>query len=176
MAPDLIADNTYSLKNLPGHGRIDILFRCILASTRPLNGYHPIYVYMKGGEKQGWIEYQEITDREDEISLAHKISENWDDYFTLGSIDKLLLDISPSAIYHLAESGEMISNKKMSDDDLVILGAQRDLTEDDLNNLNNYSISKHVSLTEISLGDEAMLASQTIIFLRQLQMISNSSQ
>ena len=171
-----IGDNNYSLKNLPGHGRIDILFRCILASTRSLNGSHQIFTYLKAGEKQGWLEYHESTDKEDEISLAHKISESWDDYFTPGSLDELLPLIYPSSIFYLTESGQKIGNERMDDEDLVILGAQRDLAEGDLSSIQNYVSSNQISYTDISLGDEAMLASQTITFLRQIQMNSNSPQ
>ena len=58
----------------------------------------------------------------------------------------------------------------------MILGAQRDLTEDDHSSIENFVKNQQLPYTDISLGDEAMLASQAIIFLRQLQMISNSPQ
>ena len=131
---------------------------------------------MKAGDIQGWLEYHESTAKEDEISLAHRISENWDDYFTTGSLDQLLQLISPSSILYLTESGKRISDLRIENDALVILGAQRDLTEDDHSSIENFVKNQQLPHTDISLGDEAMLASQAIIFLRQIQLISNSSQ
>jgi tRNA pseudouridine-54 N-methylase len=157
------ANPQYNLKDLPGHGRIDVIFRCILAATRELTNDpgHPIYIYLKGSEPQGYlhIDFNFVSSDDDEISIAAKIQDNWDQLFTLSSLEALLSEIDFDALYLLSEDGELLTDIKIRDQDLILLGAQNDLVEADLEIFNQ--------LTRISLTQKSLLASQAITFLRQ---------
>ena len=50
-------NSNYTLNNLTGHGRFDIICRSILASTRELQSDKgsSIFCYLKGGEEKGWL-------------------------------------------------------------------------------------------------------------------------
>ncbi|MCY3410998.1 MAG: hypothetical protein INQ03_05100 [Candidatus Heimdallarchaeota archaeon] len=160
-----IGSPEFSLKDLPGHGRFDIIPRCILAASRPLAtqiGY-PIAVFLKGGE-YGWIEWNNFdTLNEDEVSLAAIIQQTWDKIFHQGSLSELLDSIEFKRIILLNEQGDNLSEIMPDEDDLLILGAQQDLKDEDISLLES-----HPYVVRLSLGDESMLASQAIVYLRQL--------
>ena len=161
----------FSLKDLTGHGRFDILPRCILAATRGLvtRPADEIFLFLKQ-EDQGWINWagQFSTEEEDEISIAAIIKENWTNLFTQGSLEDLINNISPDSIFLLSEEGEKVEPNKIVENSLLILGAQKDLTLEDLEVIKQY-LSTYSS---ISLGEEIMLASHAITYLRQLLLIS----
>ncbi|OLS24777.1 MAG: tRNA (pseudouridine(54)-N(1))-methyltransferase [Candidatus Heimdallarchaeota archaeon LC_2] len=158
----------YSLKDLTGHGRIDIIMRCVLASCRPIskikNEKNTIYCYLKGSmnpKDWGWIKWDEEIIDEDEISIAGIIKEKWDDVFTIGSLNQLIESINTDNLIYLHEEGQDFKNmkNKISHNSLIILGAQSDLIKSDL-----LEISQSV---KVKLSIESMLASQVITFIRQ---------
>ncbi len=157
----------FNLKDLPGHGRIDIIARCILAATRPILNQNctVIHCFLKGGAKTGWLTWysSDQTKKEDEISIASRIQDQWDERFTKGSLEELLEDIEYSEIVLLDENGSMISEiKDELSTCLFVLGAQQDISEEDKMCL---EIKYH-----LSLGTDPMLASHAIIYLRQLYL------
>ena len=164
----------YSLKDLTGHGRIDVVMRCILAACRSVSKVNHeknvIYCYLKGSinpQDWGWIKWeQEILD-EDEISIASIIKERWNEIFTNRSFSELIETIDFDQIIHLQEEGDnllTISNT-ISEKNLIILGAQADLDDSDL--------SKISQALKIKLSNASMLASHAIILYRQ-KIISRS--
>ncbi len=157
------ANPNYNLKDLTGNGRFDIVPRCILAAGRRLldNEGDEIIVYMKDGGWIHWLSDLDLID-EDEISVAHHIKENWNDLFIEGDLSELLERIEFNGIVLLSEDGERYNDNTDMNDKLIILGAQRDLTDEDIQAIEKYQVSK------LSLGESSMLASHTIIFLRQL--------
>lgn len=164
----------YSLKDLTGHGRFDILPRCILAASRKLatRQSDDIYLFLKEGN-QGWIRWdnQIKTEDEDEISIAARIQENWQEMFSEGTLMDLINKISPQSIFLLDELGVTMQPDKIEDNSLIVLGAQKDLTPDDLEVLQQFS----TNYSSLSLGDESMLASHAIIYIRQLLMLGKST-
>lgn len=161
------ANPNYSLKDLTGHGRFDILPRCILAAKRKLmhSMGDAIYIYLAQGP--GWLTIPDSINfqEEDEISLAAIIQKEWDTFYSSGTFDELVKELLPEKVYLLTEAGIPFSGREELDNAVIVLGAQQDLTNDELHILENYN------LNEISLGEESMLASQAITFIRQLYMI-----
>ncbi|MHA2502068.1 MAG: hypothetical protein ACXAE3_04305 [Candidatus Kariarchaeaceae archaeon] len=155
------AHSAYSLKDLEGHGRIDIIFRTILAATRQLasDQGHTIYCHLKGSEPQGWMKlhYNDVDESHDEVSLAAHIKNNWGEYFTEGTLAQLVADL-PRPFALLSEGGASFQKLEGT----VILGAQQDLTPDDLRAISPDSI--------ISLGERSLLASHAIIYTRQMSL------
>jgi len=154
------ANSGYSLKNLEGHGRIDIIFRSILAATRPLNKDQgrEIYCFLKGSRPHGWLKVlpSYISEGDDEISLAAKVQRDWQDLFTIGTL-KDLLNLVERPFQMLHESGGTFD----AGEGTILLGAQADLSEEDLE---IFRVDKI-----ISLGPRSLLASHAIIYTRQLK-------
>jgi len=155
------ANNRYNLKNLTGHGRFDVVVRCILAATRQLTSDpgEVIYAYLKGSEPWGWLEIQPqfVKEDDDEISLAAKIQERWDDIFTEGILSELV-NLLEEPFLLLSENGEVIESFSGT----IVLGAQNDLVDADLD---------LIPITQkISLGKRSLLASHAIIYSRQLNI------
>lgn len=156
----------FRLRDLPGHGRIDIVMRCILAARRPLPASEPaqIYCFLKGGDSKGWINWGDESDLvgEDEVSIAAKIRGNWNKYFTTGTLDELLAQFGSREVILLTEDGNDRKQLNILDyqNGIIVVGAQNEPSEDDIDIL-----TPHFTL---SLGKEAMLASQAITLFRQL--------
>lgn len=163
-------NKNFSLKDLPGHGRIDVIFRVILAALRPItantiNTAH-IFTYMKGAEPHGWLhltadEFDFLA--EDEISLAAKLQKKWHHYWTEGSqaamytaLQRLVTE--PKWIELHAE-GESLKQWQCADPEklVILLGAQRDMTDEDTAGIMTY---------KLSLGETMYLASQAITIIR----------
>ncbi len=166
-------NSNFSLKDLTGHGRIDIIMRCILAACRPISKFdtetNTIYCYLKGSDNPqewGWLKWDNKIVNEDEISIAAIIKDRWSDLFTLGSLKELVLSLKSEHIFYLHENGldlmEVVND--ISNNSLIILGAQSDLAESDL-----FEISQ---LIQVKLSNESMLASQVITIYRQKMMLS----
>ena len=154
-----LASPQYNLKDLTGHGRIDVVMRCILAATRTLASDQgsKIYCLLKGSQPHGWltIDPEMINEDDDEISLAAKLQTVWQECFTVGELEDLLA-LLPAPFILLSEDGDRVTKF----DGTIILGAQNDLTEEDLAKIPVSSI--------ISLGSRSLLASHAIIYTRQL--------
>ncbi|MHA2027839.1 MAG: hypothetical protein ACW99A_10285 [Candidatus Kariarchaeaceae archaeon] len=156
----------FKLNDLTGHGRFDVLVRCILAACRPLleNITNSIYCYMKGSdnyEDWGWIHWDEVISNDDEVSLAAKLKGNWDNIFQKGTLADLLSLINCSKLIYLHEEGQDIDQTDtVNDRTLIILGAQSDLSIKDLSIISNYSA--------IKISEYPMLASQAIVYFRQI--------
>lgn len=163
-----IPNPNFSLKNLTGHGRFDIICRAILAASRSLfdHSMEEIICFLKGAEpqQQGWLIWQKNTDDMNEITLAHELKINWDRYFTLGSLKDLGHLLKEFEFWQLSESGlnyhQILTTKSNLDDKIIVLGAQQDLTEEDLTIINPQKILK--------LGEQALLASHAVTLFRQL--------
>lgn len=157
----------FRLNDLTGHGRIDVVIRCILAACRPMpdNEINSIYCYLKGSgdqEEHGWLTWDKRIDNHDEVSLAAYIQNNWDQLFTKGDLKELIQQINFQKISYLHEEGDLFQNFiELDSDDLLVLGAQSDLTSEDIDCL--------VIDSKIKLADESMLASQVIVLFRQLK-------
>lgn len=155
----------FRLNDLTGHGRIDVIVRCILAACRPMFGNKPnvIYCYLKGSDDQkqwGWITWEGSIENHDETSFAGVIKEKWGDIFQIGTLGDLLQEINCSDYIYLHEDGIVIDElNKFDDENLIILGAQKDLTHDDLKTLPSYY--------QLNLSDHSILASQAIVLYRQ---------
>jgi tRNA pseudouridine-54 N-methylase len=168
-----IPKKDFRLRDLPGHGRIDIIFRCILAARRslPSSEAAEIYCFLKGGESTGWISWKSDTDldKDDEVSLAGKIRRNWNKYFFVGTLDELLTQLDYKRIILLAEDGIDIAQKNICDfqDDIIVIGAQNEPSAYDIGILNPHF--------RISLGQEIMLASHAITLYRQLSAIAENT-
>lgn len=168
-----IPNPNYSLKDLTGHGRIDVIMRCILASCRLIskveNERNKIYCYLKGSvskKTRGWITWDQEIFNEDEISIAAIIKNKWFEIFTPGPLEALLRGIAISNIIYLHEDGEPFYNitNHISKDSLVVLGAQSDLNDEDHTRI-------PIDL-KVKISDESMLASQAITFFRQRLLVS----
>lgn len=157
------ANPKYNLKDLPGHGRIDVVFRCILAATRELatDIGHSVYVFLKGSEPHGSLRINPdfVSDDDDEISIAAKIQNNWAQLFSESSLEDLIHSLDCGTTYLLSERGRPLSDMVVDSSDLIVLGAQNDLVDTDLAVFDNP--------TEVSLTHKSLLASQAIIYLRQ---------
>ena len=165
-----IGTKTFQLNNLTANGRLDVIMRCILASQRRLSGGDPqtntIYCFLKGGETEGWIEWNSIIDSDDEISIASKIKVSWDEVFHIGNICNLMDKIDHKSTILLSETGNSYEQLVPIDTNpLFVLGAQNDLTSEDLEIIS----PDHL----LSLSDQPMLASHAIIKLRQILTIKN---
>lgn len=166
------ASPEYNLKDLPGHGRFDIIARVILAATRPImeEKESSIYCFLKGGNNQGWITWQGSREMmyEDEVSIAAKIQQNWENCFINGSLDELFNELGSQKTLILAEGGINIKkiNLQKYKNYLIVLGAQNDLIDEDLQLVQ--------PIISLSLGKQAMLASHAIILYRQYVAISNN--
>ncbi len=163
-----------NMKSLTELGRFDILLRSILAATRFIHStdtsVDEIYCYIKG-DGNGWFNWDKNTNNEDEVSLAHNLEKNWEKVFNKTSLAELLGSISSPSICFLDEDGVNINKNSVIEeikDSLVVLGAQSDLADDDRKQLIEYIRSSNSISHSISLGSDSMLASQSIIFLRQL--------
>ena len=88
------ANNSYSLKDLEGHGRIDVVFRCILAAGQQLvdDEGHLIYCFLKGTTPHGWLKIPPhyIDEQDDEVSLAAKVKEDWTQLFFQGELTSMV--------------------------------------------------------------------------------------
>ena len=164
----------FSLKDTPGHGRIDVVVRCILAATRKVTQNSPIndseiYAYLKGSEPTGWLHVSSGVDLGDESSAAAYIKDNWDNYWTEGGLGNLLQRFSEESIFiELTEDGSSISTFLEFVDPadiprmVLILGAQRDLTDEDKRDLQSHIPVVH----RVSLSSKSLLASQAITLFR----------
>jgi tRNA pseudouridine-54 N-methylase len=156
----------FRLNDLTGHGRIDVVMRCILAACRPMpdNEINSIYCYLKGSEDQeehGWLTWDKTIDNHDEVSLAAHIQDKWKELFNHGNLTELIQQINCRKIIHLHEDGELIvSSNELDPEVLLVLGAQSDLMSEDIDLLNIDS--------KIRLASDSMLASQVIVLVRQL--------
>lgn len=162
----------FSLKDLTGHGRIDIIMRCILAACRKISNFNEekniIYCYLKGStniKTRGWITWNQEISNEDEISIAAKIKNNWAELFTLGPLRSILWKLNHPQLIYLHEEGESYENiaNQISENCLIIIGAQADLINDDLKQL-------PIDM-KLKLSNESMLASQVITLYRQKMLI-----
>ncbi|MFV2016465.1 MAG: hypothetical protein ACC656_13625, partial [Candidatus Heimdallarchaeota archaeon] len=77
-----IPNPNFRLNDLTGHGRIDVVMRCILAACRPLpkDNSSSIYCYLKGSDnhnEHGWLTWEKRIDNHDEVSLAAVVHDNW---------------------------------------------------------------------------------------------------
>ena len=165
-----IGTNTFQLNNLTANGRLDVIMRCILAAQRRLSVVethtNTIYCFLKGGDREGWIEWNSIVDTDDEISIASKIKECWNEVFYIGNIGKLMDKIDHKTTILLSETGNNYEQLvPMGANPLFVLGAQNDLTSEDLEIIS----PDH----QLSLSDQPMLASHAIIKLRQILTIKN---
>ena len=163
-----------NMKSLTELGRFDILLRSILAATRLIHStdetVDTIYCYIKG-DGIGWFGWDKISQNEDEVTLAYEIEKNWQEIFKQTSLLELLESISPTSFCYLREDGVNVNDNSVIDEvkgSLVVLGAQSDLTDDDKDQFNEYIESNNSKSFSISLGSESMLASQSIIYLRQI--------
>jgi tRNA pseudouridine-54 N-methylase len=160
-----IPNPNFRLNDLTAHGRIDVLIRCILAACRPLihNKTNTIYCYLKGSDEPtewGWISWDTSIENHDEPSFAATIQKKWNDIFKIGSLEECLQDARCTSYIYLHEDGTDIDEYKIVDkQNLVVLGAQSDLNDDDLEIIKDH--------TKIKLSESSMLASQAIIFMRQ---------
>lgn len=152
------ANPNYNLKDLPGHGRYDVVIRCILSAGRQLlsDQGEKIFCYLKGSEPHGWltIDSDYVRADDDEISLAARIKEDWGRLFTIGILDDLVDQLDRPLIL-LAEDGDSLQ----STNGTIVLGAQRDLTDEDQSKLK-------IDQT-MTLGSRSLLASQAIVYYRQ---------
>lgn len=161
-----IPTKDFRLRDLPGHGRIDIMMRCILAARRPLPSAEParIFCFLKGGDPTGWISWENESDLvdEDEVSIAGKIRGNWDKYFTAGTLNELLALFGSRKVITLTTNGIDVSKIDISQyqDSIVVFGAQIAPSKEDKDILNPH--------LQISLGRQALLASHAITLYRQL--------
>lgn len=162
----------FRLNDLPGHGRFDVICRVILSGITKLqdNGETKVTCFLKGSEPFGWltVSSSNFTENHDEISLAAELQRNWTEYWHEGSLADLFSQTCESSeltMFELSEhgtsidglnSGGSINSAKM----IVLLGAQRDLTDED-----NVIVKKY-PFQQISLGDEPLLASQAISIFR----------
>ncbi len=165
-----IPNPKFSLKDLPGHGRFDIIPRCILSANRELLGTRDdIYCFLKGKNPNGWI-YIKSSDDDDEISLASKIKNEWNNIFHIGNLSDLLEEIGIiNKIILLSETGDDFQAN--TPNDLVVLGAQKDITEEDIQIINKFSEKYSIPVVKINLGNESLLASQSITVFRQLSIV-----
>ena len=154
-------NSNYTLNNLTGHGRFDIICRSILASTRELQSDKgsSIFCYLKGGEEKGWLKIDPsfVEEIDDEISIAAKIKNNWSKIATKGNLINLFGQL-PKPITLLSEYGA----PPTSFTGTIVLGAQNDLSRND-------KITLEIE-NEISLGSKSLLASHAIIYVRQLNL------
>ena len=164
----------FPLNDTAGHGRFDVVIRCILAAVRELTpdsllNSSEIFTFLKGGEVQGWLHFNSGQDLGDEASAAVIIKNNWQQYWHDGSLSDLLTHFPDDSIWiELAEDGSSLDtffgfcDKDDLDKMVVILGAQQDLTEED-----KHALSKKItSIFRVSLGDVSLLASQAISMFR----------
>ncbi|MCE7735861.1 MAG: hypothetical protein GPJ54_13350 [Candidatus Heimdallarchaeota archaeon] len=155
----------FRLNDLTGHGRIDVVMRCILAACRPMpnNETNTIYCYLKGSddpEQWGWTTWEESIENHDETSFAAVVKEKWDDLFQIGTIEDLLEEIDCLDYIYLHEDGIIIEEfNKFNDENLIILGAQKDLSDEDLKVFPSYN--------QLNLSNYSILASQAIVLYRQ---------
>ena len=162
-----IPNPNFRLNDLTGHGRIDVVMRCILAACRllPKDNSSSIYCYLKGSDnhiEHGWLTWEKRIDNHDEVSLAAVIHDNWSELFTQGKLINLIRLTNCQKIIYLHEEGEVYDSLHGLDDEtLIVLGAQSDLTSEDLKCLDISS--------NIKLSDKPMLASQVIALFRQLR-------
>jgi tRNA pseudouridine-54 N-methylase len=162
-----------NMKSLTELGRFDILLRSILATTRFIHSTDEtadtIYCYIKG-KGLGWFRWDKISQNEDEVTLAYDVEKNWEKIFNQTTLLELLETISPASICYLQEDGIDINNADLNKikGSLVVLGAQNDLVDDDQDQLDEFISANNVKSYSISLGSESMLASQSIIYLRQI--------
>lgn len=165
-----IPNPNYSLKDLEGHGRFDIICRCILSATRrsAITSSDSIVCFLKGGDgPAGWITWNNNSDGLNEISIAHQLAEKWDQIFTRGKLQDLLAMYPEAERVLLDERGisfEEISFKLDNSSVMIILGAQQDLTSDDLEIC--------APMEKIKLGNESLLASHAITLIRELTAIN----
>ena len=154
-----IPNSNYNLKDLTSHGRIDVVFRCILAATRQIatDPGHDIYCFLKGSTPHGWLTIHSdfVHEEDDEISLAARIQDHWSEVFTTGTLDQLIPQLDHPFVF-LTETGTQTREFKGT----IVLGAQNDLITEDLSGL-------PIGL-EVSLGNRSLLASHAIIYSRQL--------
>ncbi|MDH5646188.1 MAG: hypothetical protein OEZ01_09285, partial [Candidatus Heimdallarchaeota archaeon] len=141
----------------------DVIFRCILSALRPIGTGidNKVYAYLKNGEHPGYLSMQssDIDPNEDEISLAYKIKNNWDTYFTKKSLQELIAEWPNADIWHLHEDGISLSDATIEHlNSIFVLGAQSDLTEEDL--------QKIQPMGNVKIGETSMLASQVIAYVR----------
>ena len=160
--------NKYNLKDLTGHGRIDVLFRCILAATRELFGDDKcrIHCFLKGKDPYGWLNItpEDVSEEWGEIELASFLQKKWSKYFHQGTLEDLVNELNAPFVL-LAENGETLSEINQDIERMIIvLGAQNDLTDDDLLTIN--------PAMSLSLGQNSMLASQAITYFRQKYRIN----
>ncbi|MHA2251139.1 MAG: hypothetical protein ACXAD7_12310 [Candidatus Kariarchaeaceae archaeon] len=164
-----IPNANFKVNDLPAHGRFDIVVRCILSASRQILGQKgtPIYCFLKGAENHGWISWpiSECIGLQDEISIACRIKENWDNLFTTGSLLDLIKSIEFEDMILLDENGQNFEDISADlNNCLVVLGAQKDLNQGDL-----YTLEPNYHL---KLGKDAMLASHAITFFRQVVLTS----
>ncbi len=157
----------YSLKDLPGHGRFDIVVRSLLqASTLDhTHNYSDFHCLMKGGPTIGWLSWRsKVPDEEDEVSISAILQREWNNYFTQGSLSHFLRmyeqDHPNYSQILLSEDGLTLEEIDLPKDGdlLIILGAQHDLVKDDIAEFSNLQL--------LSLGSQSMLASHAIAYFR----------
>jgi len=165
---------SYSLKDTPGHGRFDVVVRCILAATRKVTSHSSvneseIFAFLKGLEPYGWLYLRGPLDLGDESSAASILKEYWSEYWTEGSLSEVVGKFQSDSIFvELSEDGSPISSfldfcdpadiPKM----VLLLGSQCDITEEDRQILRAAIPVVH----RVSLGSRSLLASQAITLFR----------
>ncbi len=171
-----IPNNSYKLNNLPGHGRIDIIFRCMLNALRTIskNDFVEVdfYSFLKGGEPKGYLHLTRDSfnfDQEFEVSLARKVKENWETLWHEESLINLAGNLkknNPNMIWmDLQETGFKLTQENIAellkDNDLgIVLGSKNDITPEDRLNL------EELGCVPISIHEESLLASQVIGLIR----------
>ncbi len=159
---DAIPNNQYSLKNLEGHKRIDIIMRNALVALRSgpasVQRFHAIFT--KGGifslhkDRYGY-------DALDEIALAAILKKNWDEHYSQTEFKDFLKEYKGRTAIILQKDAPHISEIPLQGDFITFLGAKLDIPEDFVN-----AITATLPTTHVSLGEKEFLASQAIGLMR----------
>ncbi len=159
-----IPNNRYSLKNLEGHKRIDIIMRNALAALRngsaTIERFHAVFT-------QGGILTLHRNDYDydmlDEIALAAVLQKNWNRHFTETTFNEFLEGFTQRTALILQKDASPFSTISLQGDAIAFLGAKLDIPEDYLT-----AIKTTLPTAYASLGDRELLASQVIGVMRIL--------
>lgn len=161
---DAIPNNKYSLKNLEGHKRIDIIMRNALAALR--NGPAPVEQFHAVFTQGGILSLHRIDydyDTLDEIALAAVLQKNWDRHFTEIDFNEFLQQYARRTAIILQKDAPPFSTIPFKGDAIAFLGAKLDIPEDYLN-----AVETTLTTVHASLGEMELLASQAIGIMRIL--------
>ncbi len=156
---DALPNPNYSLKNLEGHRRMDIIMRNALVALRDVfQGQHITFhaVFTQGGILSlTQADYDYMV--HDEISLAAALKDNWQTHFKEIPFSEFLKSIKNRQAVVLEKDAPHISSTFLKRDLAVFLGAKLDMPKEYV-----LAIEENLPTVYASLGNMHLLASQAI--------------